>query len=319
MVLFSIVLSVAAFGGCGDDSTKADGYISIFKSRSAENQFMAKYDSILRTWPVPYETEYIENEFGLTHVIKCGNKKGPVLVLMHGAGATSLMWMPNVKELSKKYYLVAIDIPGDTNKSKMKKTFENIKDGSDWLIGVINKLKIDKFSIMGLSYGSFISMNLAVHEPQRIEKLIIISPTESITKIRKEMWFWIIKLLLFPTDSNSRECLKWYNAGKPVVINNDYTELQILGMRYHAVKITALVHLFSDEELQRITMPVLLLIGNKEVVTRIDEVKERSERLIKNLTFKIIADTSHTLPMDKPEIVNPIILDFLNENYSKSN
>ncbi len=250
-------------------------------------------------------------------MIKCGNKKGPVLVLVHGAGATSLMWMPLVKELSEKYNLIVIDIPGDVNKSRMKKTFNNIKDGSDWLIDVINKLKIDRFSIMGLSYGSFLSMNLAIHEPQRVEKLIVLSPSESITKIKKEMWFWVIKLLLFPSDSTSRECLKWYNGGKPVVINNDYTELQILGMRIHALKITALVHLFSDEELQRITMPVLLLIGKKEVVTNIDEVKERSERLIKNLTFKVIDDTSHTLPMDKPEIVNPMVLDFLKDNKAK--
>ena len=292
-------------------------YLLLFKNKTAESLFLEKYDLCLKSWPVPYEAEYIENEFGLTHVIKCGNKKGPALVLMHGMGATAAMWIPNVKALSEKYYLIVIDIPGDVNKSKMKKTFKDIKDGSDWLISVIDKLKIDKFSIMGLSYGSYLSMNLAVHEPQRIEKLIIISPTESITKIRIKMWFWILKLLLFSSDSTCRECLKWYNADKPIVINNDYTELQILGMKYHALKVTALVHLFSDEELQKLTMPVLLLVGNKEVVTDIDKVKIRAEKMIKNLEFHVIDGASHTLSLDKPEIVNPLILDFLDKNYAK--
>ncbi len=294
-------------------------YLSLFKNKTAESLFLEKYDLCLKQWPVPYEAEYIETEFGQTHVIKCGNKKGSVLVLLHGAGGTSAMWIPNIKALSEKYYTIAVDIPGDPNKSKMKKTFKNTKDASDWLIGVIDKLKIDKFSIMGSSYGSFFSMIMAIHEQQRVEKLVVLSPTESITKVRKEMWFWIIKNLLFPSDSNRMKCLSWFNAGKPLLLNSDYTELLLLGMKDRSLKMTALIHLFTDEELQRITMPVLLLIGSKEVVTKVDEVKERAERLIKNLTFRIIDDASHTLSSDKPEIINPIILDFLNSNEIKLN
>ena len=292
-------------------------YLSLFKNKTAESLFLEKYDLCLKYWPVTYEAVYVETEFSLTHLIKCGNKKGPVLVLLHGAGGTAAMWIPNVKALSEKYYIIAVDIPGDPNKSKMKKTFKNIRDGSDWLIGVIDKLKIDKFSIMGSSYGSFFSMIASIYQQQRVENLIIISPTVSITKARKELWFWVIKNLLFPSDSNRKKCLRWFNGGKPLLINNDFTELQFLGMKDRRLKITALAHLFSDQELQRITMPVLLLIGSKEVVTDVDEVKKRSERLIKNLKFRVIDDASHTLSLDKPEIINPVILDFLNDYYNK--
>jgi len=289
-------------------------YLSLFKTKSAENLFIEKYDSCLKAWPVPYETEYIDSEIGLTHVIACGNKNAPVLVLMHGASATSAMWIPNIEALSEKYYIVAIDIPGDPNKSKMKRKFENIKDASDWLIDIIDKLNIDTFSLLGFSYGSFISMCLAIHHQQRVEKLIIISPTQSITKLKKKMWLWIIRLLLFPTDKKRRECLSWYNGGKSLVINNDYTEFQLLAMKDRKLQMTALVHIFSDKELKQLSMPVLLLIGSKEVVTDVDEVKKRSEKLIENLTFKVIDDACHNVSFDKSEIVNPIILDFLNSD-----
>lgn len=287
-------------------------YISLFKNTSTENLFLEKYDVCLKQWPVPYESEYIDTEFGQTHVIKCGNKKAPVMVLLHGVGGTSAMWIPNIKMLSDKYYLIAVDIPGDPNKSKMKKTFKNIKGASEWLIDVINKLKIEKFSVMGTSYGSFFSMILAIHEQQRVEKLVILSPTTSFTTVKKELWFLILKNLLFSSDSNRMKCLRWFNAGKPLLMNKDFTDLQILGMKDRSLKMTTLVHLFSDEELLRITMPVLLLIGNKEVVTNIEEVKKRAEKSIKNLTFRIIDDASHTLSIDKHEIINPIIQDFLN-------
>jgi len=291
-------------------------YLSLFKNKSAESLFLKKYDLCLKQWPVPYETDYIETGFGQTHVIKCGNKKGPVLVLMHGMGGTAAMWIPNIKELSKKYYIIAVDILGDLNKSKAGRTFKNTKDASDWLIGVIDKLKIDKFSIIGVSYGSFISMIASIYEQHRVENLIIISPTESITKIQKKFWFWAIKVLLIPSNSNYMNCYKWFNADKPLVLN-DYTELQLLVMKSRNLKIKPLIHLFSDQELLQIKIPVLLLIGNKEVITNVDEVKKRAEKLIKNLTFHIIDDAGHTLSSEKAEIINPIILDFLNNNYTK--
>lgn len=286
-------------------------YLSLFKNKTAESLFFEKYESCLKLWPVPYEEDYIETEFGQTYVIKCGNKNGPVLVLLHGLGGTSAGWVPNIRELSKKNYIIAVDILGDVNKSKAIKTFNSNKEAADWLIGVINGLGIDKFSIMGTSYGSFIAMILSVFEPQRIECLIILSPTVSISKLQKEFWFGVLKTAVSPFDSTKMHFLKWINADKPLV-PNDYTELLILGMKYRSLKIKSLIHLFSDNELSQIKMPVLLLIGSKEVATRVDDVKQRAERLIKNLTFQIIDDAGHTLSSEKAEIINPIIQDFLN-------
>ena len=198
-------------------------------------------------------------------------------------------------------------------KSNAKKNFNNIKESSEWLTGVTRKLGIDKFSIMGISSGSFHAMNAAMHEQQSVENLIIIAPSESITKVQKKFWFRIIKIIFSPFDSKYMDFVKWVNADKPLSLH-EYGELLIHGIKYRSTKLKPLMHLFSDEELQRITMPVLLLIGSKEVVTDVDEVKERAEKLIKNLTFRIIDDGGHTISHEKPEIVNPIILDFLENN-----
>lgn len=319
LVIGCIITSFASCGGSGgdDSSNQPDGYISAFKNKSAENQYMDKYDSLLKKWPVPYETGYIETEYGRTHVIKSGNKKGPSLVLLHSQSASSLVWIPNIKAFSERYHIFAFDIPGDTNKSKAKKNFNNSKESAEWLIGVTRKLGIDKFSIMGISSGSFHAMNAAIHEQQSIENLIIISPSESITKVQKKFWFWIIKVILLPFDSTYANFLTWVNADKPLS-PNDYAELLMLGIKYRSSELKPLIYLFSDEELQRITMPALLLIGSKEVVTDVDEVKKRSEKLIRNLTFKIIDDGGHTISHEKSEIVNPVILDFLNKNYNKT-
>ncbi len=287
-------------------------YLSAYKNKTVEALFLEKYDLCLKLWPVPYEEEYIETELGPTYVIKCGNKEGPVLVLLHGKAATSALWSPNITELTQKYYIIAIDIPSDINKTRFKKPFESTGEAADWLIGVIDRLGIDKFSLMGCSYGSFFAMNLSVLEQKRVESLIIIAPSISFTNIRKQLWYWAIKMILSPFDSTKMKFLEWINAGKPLRVPKDFTDLLIMGIKYANVKVKPLIHVFSDKELSQIKIPVLLLIGQKEVMTEIDDVVARATRVIKNLKCQIIEDAGHTLAMDKPEVVNPIVQSFLN-------
>jgi pimeloyl-ACP methyl ester carboxylesterase len=55
-------------------------------------RFIEKYDAVLVDWPVSCEERDVRTEFGTTHVIVSGPESAPPLVLLHGAGATALMW-----------------------------------------------------------------------------------------------------------------------------------------------------------------------------------------------------------------------------------
>jgi hypothetical protein len=71
-----------------------------FKTAAGEAAFMAAYDDAMKHWPVPYDEVDIPSRFGSTHVIACGPKDAPPLVLLHGYMATSVMWAPNVADFS---------------------------------------------------------------------------------------------------------------------------------------------------------------------------------------------------------------------------
>jgi pimeloyl-ACP methyl ester carboxylesterase len=66
---------------------------SIYKSPGGENAVMAQYDSALARWPIPYESRTLPTRHGNTFVIGCGETSVPPLVLLHGAGTNSTMWM----------------------------------------------------------------------------------------------------------------------------------------------------------------------------------------------------------------------------------
>ena len=68
---------------------------------------------------------------------------------------------------------------------------------------------------------------------------------------------------------------------------------------------------FTDTELQKIQNPILLLIGDHEVVYRPDVVFRRATRLIPNLKAEIIPNANHNAQYTNAEVVNEKILTFL--------
>jgi pimeloyl-[acyl-carrier protein] methyl ester esterase len=101
---------------------------------------------------------------------KTGN--GPPLALLHGWGWSSEIWQPLVPQLSEYYQLVLIDLPG-FGKSPLtfdEYSYENI---------VLQLLEIvpEKTTWLGWSLGGMIAYWIALHHPERVEKLITVAAT----------------------------------------------------------------------------------------------------------------------------------------------
>jgi pimeloyl-ACP methyl ester carboxylesterase len=68
---------------------------------------------------------------------------------------------------------------------------------------------------------------------------------------------------------------------------------------------------FSDEELRKIRNPVLLLIGDHEVIYKPERAIERATRLVPNLKAEIIPNANHIAEYTNADLVNEKILGFL--------
>jgi pimeloyl-ACP methyl ester carboxylesterase len=68
---------------------------------------------------------------------------------------------------------------------------------------------------------------------------------------------------------------------------------------------------FSDDELSKIQIPMLLLIGDHEVVYRPQDVIRRATRLIPNLKAEIVPNANHNAEYTNAAAVNKRILEFL--------
>lgn len=67
---------------------------------------------------------------------------------------------------------------------------------------------------------------------------------------------------------------------------------------------------FSDEELQSITNPVLVLIGDHDVINS-EESLTRAQKFLINCKTQTIKDAGHFLTIDQAKITNDAIIKFL--------
>ena len=68
----------------------------------------------------------------------------------------------------------------------------------------------------------------------------------------------------------------------------------------------------SDEELKNLKLPTLYLVGENEKIYSPEEAIERLSRIAPEIEAKIIPGTGHDLSVVQAEMVNQIIIDFLN-------
>ncbi|VAX19524.1 2-succinyl-6-hydroxy-2,4-cyclohexadiene-1-carboxylate synthase, partial [hydrothermal vent metagenome] len=112
--------------------------------------------------------------------IEIPNSKTPI-VFLHGFTGSANDWEFAMKNMSDKYFPVAIDLPGygDTEIS------ENIEDYTsnainNIILSVIEKLQIPQVVLLGYSMGGRAALSFASQHPSKIKALILESSTAGI-------------------------------------------------------------------------------------------------------------------------------------------
>ena len=98
---------------------------------------------------------------------------GTPLVLIHGYGASSFTWKDVFAVLSNRYRVIALDLKGFGFTSKPEGDYTRRAQG-ELVIRLLDHLKIDKAILCGNSMGGEVSLNAAVHHPERVAGLILV-------------------------------------------------------------------------------------------------------------------------------------------------
>ena len=114
-----------------------------------------------------------ENKNGMiTYYEVYGDEYKPSLLLLHGIGGDHKMWHMQKDFFENKGFRVIIpDLLAHGKSSKVETLC--LDDWSKQLEDLMNYLKVDKVTLIGVSMGGVIAQHFAVSNPNRVERLII--------------------------------------------------------------------------------------------------------------------------------------------------
>jgi pimeloyl-ACP methyl ester carboxylesterase len=272
---------------------------SIYKSPAGEKAVMALYEKVLADhWPVPYEGLTVPTRYGDTFVIVNGQEPAPALVLLHGATSNSAIWAADVATYSRQRRTYAVDLLGEAGKSAPNRPAWDSPAYAEWLEDVFDALKLETAALMGISQGGWTALKFATYRPERVEKLVLLCPG-GVVPDRTSFYIRFIPLLLLGRWG-ARRANRMLFGGQQIPEEADaYLTL----MMTHFKPRTGVVPLFSDEELRRLTMPVLLLGGTRDVIRASEKIAARMGELVPDLTTIILPGQGHVLLNTSDHIV----------------
>lgn len=313
--VFIISILVALVGCNSGENTKkttdsSEKVVSIISTTPYEKA----YEKALLLWDIPVKRKFIETSYGKAHVVICGPKNGEPLVLLHGMNASSTMWYPNIKALSKKHRVYAIDFFLEPGRSEKHGEVENTHQIVEWYAQIFDSLNLQKYSVIGASRGGWLALNIALREKGKVTKIALLSPAQTFSWISpgKDLLSNLIYTVA-PERDKLRKILQTLSSDvdniDQVFIDQYYIATQDAQVHKVMVEMTP----FDDAELKTIDVPVLVLIGDDDFINK-DKNLSKAQELFLKVETKVVSNAGHFLSIDQAKEVNILLLDFLKKN-----
>ncbi len=256
----------------------------------------------------------IENKVNLDRVIL--NYKligeGPPLLILHGWASSSDAWVETQERLSQQGYTVWVpDLPG-FGQSDPPPVAWGVNDYARLIENFARQLNIEKFFLLGHSFGGRIGIRIATLWPDRVRGLILcasagIKPKRTLkhiiflalAKMGKSLLSWP---LLNYLHSFARKVLYF------LAREQDYYRAQ--GVMKETMGMIIEEDLRPD--LGKIVAPTLIVWGSKDQLTPLSDAFIMQKE-IPQASLEIVKEAGHRLPYEVPKIFTDLVSKFLKD------
>lgn len=192
---------------------------------------------------------------------------GLPLILLHGFGQSNQLFEKMERELSQNYQVILLDSRGHGLSGLGKGPLTTRIMAAD-VVAVLDALQIEKCFVLGYSDGANIGLQMAIDAPQRLLGVVSISANarpeglKPLLLLGMKLWRGLAKL----------GCL--------LSIARSCRQVHMLQLLLEQPEITR-------EQLQKLTIPVLLIWGQRDFMRR-EHVQELAESIpaSRSLIFK---------------------------------
>jgi pimeloyl-ACP methyl ester carboxylesterase len=203
--------------------------------------------------------------------------------------------MGDIHAFAQRFRVYAIDVIGEPGLSAPSRPRLDSDAHALWLDEVLGALGEDRVSIAGISLGGWLALDYATRRPERVERMAVQCPGGV---GRQKLGIVIATLGLRMCGSWGKQKLRERVLGRPganpapgVKAFLNFMTLIHENFRPRMVKLP----IFSGEALGRLTMPVLAIVGGRDVLLDSAETRRRLERCAAKAEVVYLAEQGHLI------------------------
>jgi pimeloyl-ACP methyl ester carboxylesterase len=118
---------------------------------------------------------------------------GPPVLAIHGLGATKGSFLPTVDALADHFRVIAVDLPGFGDSDKPIGAPYDPRFFADAIVDLLDALGLDRANLIGNSLGGRVALEVALREPERVDRLALLAP--SLAWRRPRRWAPVLRLV----------------------------------------------------------------------------------------------------------------------------
>lgn len=257
---------------------------------------------------------------------------GSPIVFVHGLTGSWPNWLEQLPVLAAEHRVIAMDLPGSGH-SPMPRERISISGYARLLDGLFDELQIDSAAVVGNSMGGFVSAELAIAFPQRVERLALVAPaglstyhdpraTRALPALRR-------------LEPALAACTAWGAANADAIARRPRLREVILGvltshpsllgapLTAELVRggggkpgfmqsLEANLDYHVRDRLSEIACPTLIVWGERDRVVTARDADVYAE-LIPGSRKVMFEDTGHLAMVERPAAFNALLKEFLSE------
>jgi len=194
--------------------------------------------------------------------------QGEPLVLLHSGGMSGAEWTPQIPLFARHFRVIAPDHLGHGGSPMMAEKLA-VRDMGRAVLELLDELLLPKAHLVGSSLGGAVALWLAIHHPERVDKLVLYrvgyrkdAETHAGTRDMADPAYW-----------RGVGMHKWLSDIHQPQGGPDAWE-EVIGRVSEALEPTTTDHAHDLEILGGIVQPTLIAVGDRDPVAPLDQILE---------------------------------------------
>lgn len=259
------------------------------------------------------------------HVETAGD--GPPLLLLHGFTGSAANWRNHISVFSRHFRTMAIDLlghggsasPAEAARYSMAQCVEDVN-------GILTALQVDSAAVLGYSLGGRVALSLSATYPERVSHLLMVSGSPGLASAEERAArITSDEALAAQIERDGLEAFVNYWENIPLFASQKSLPAAVrAALRHQRLQNNALglanslrglgtgVQPSLWERLSEIKTPTLLLAG--ELDTKFTNIAQQMAARLPNAHLHIVPGAGHAVQLEKPEIFQARVLNFLGKN-----